>query len=490
VKRTSEVWFSLDRRMVGMVRTSLLATLLLAAPTLGFQPGLAVGAAKPVLSARRAAPLYTASPLVASAAAVPAEGGGVGMAPSIINLAKNIVGSGVLALAAGVAAFSGARIAIVPSLAVLLFIGALSAYTFSIIARVGDKVGASTYRDTWAKVFGTKTVFLPDLTVVFMTACAALCYAIIIGDSFAGIATLAGAPALLQKPNAWIILLSAFLLLPLALLRDLSSLAIGSVIGTAGTLYTALFMALRAVDGTYAPGGKFHLAISEASRPAFAAAGAAPLMNTRVFVLISMLASAFLAHYNAPKFYQELTPPADGSSKLPRWNLVCAAAFGGAAALMGGIMAAGYLTFGSAAQGLILNNYATSDTLAFVARVGIGASIIFSYPLNFVGLREGVLGMFGAQEAGKKNVVHVALTVGLLCLMNGAALFMKDLGLVVGLGGAILGSALVYIFPALMAIGEDKGAVPSRVEKAANYGLAALGVFFAGLGAVMCLKGA
>ena len=31
--------------------------------------------------------------------------------------------------------------------------------------------GGTTYRETWAKVFGEKTAFLPDATVVFMTAC-------------------------------------------------------------------------------------------------------------------------------------------------------------------------------------------------------------------------------------------------------------------------------------------------------------------------------
>ena len=125
------------------------------------------------------------------------------------------------------------------------------------------------------------------------------------------------------------------------------------------------------------------------------------------------------AHYNAPKFYDELAAPADGSSKLPRFNFVCLSAFGGAALLMGSIMCGGYLTFGAASQGLILNNYATSDPLAFIARLGIGMSIIFSYPLNMVGLREGVLAMFGQKAAGDKPAVHIALTLALLCLMNG-----------------------------------------------------------------------
>ena len=140
-------------------------------------------------------------------------------------------------------------------------------------------------------------------------------------------------------------------------------------------------------------------------------------------------------------------------------------------------------------------------------------------------LREGILSSLGKTEAGKKTSVHVGLTVALMVLMNGAALFLKDLGLVVGLGGrrharrgsnnpppqaatalplaliacvralafawmtgAILGSALVYIFPALMATGEKAGAIPTKAEKAVNWALAGLGVFFAGLGSYMCLQ--
>ena len=51
-----------------------------------------------------------------------------------------------------------------------------------------------------------------------------------------------------------------------------------------------------------------------------------------------------------------------------------------------------------------------------------------------------ILSSLGKTEAGKKNVVHVGLTLLLMLIMNGSALFIKDLGLVVGLGGAILGT--------------------------------------------------
>ena len=52
-------------------------------------------------------------------------------------------------------------------------------------------------------------------------------------------------------------------------------------------------------------------------------------------------------------------------------------------------------------------------------------------------------------QAGKSSV-HVASTLLLLSCVNGLALVLKNLGFVVSFGGALLGSALVYIFPALM----------------------------------------
>mmetsp|Transcript_69673 Transcript_69673/g.123157 ORF Transcript_69673/g.123157 Transcript_69673/m.123157 type:complete len:99 (+) Transcript_69673:1-297(+) len=97
--------------------------------------------------------------------------------------------------------------------------------------------------------------------------------------------------------------------------------------------------------------------------------------------------------------------------------------------------------------------------------------------------------MLGLKAKASKASVHYITTISLLCLTNGAALVMKDLGLVVSLGGAILGSALVYIFPALMAVFEKKGAT-SKVEKKLNIFLTGLGFFFAGLGAVMSIKSA
>ena len=147
---------------------------------------------RPALMSRVAsAPARSAyAPLMAGGAAQPA--GSMAPTTAVVNLAKNIVGSGVLALAAGVAAYSGAGIAVLPALGIMLALCGLSCYSFSVIGRVGADAGAATYKETWASVFGTSTSALPAAIVTFKTLVGAVAYAIIIGDSFGSINRLAG----------------------------------------------------------------------------------------------------------------------------------------------------------------------------------------------------------------------------------------------------------------------------------------------------------
>jgi len=187
------------------------------------------------------------------AAAGTVEPKGASVPASTVNLAKNIVGAGVLALASGVSSFSSSRAALPPALAIMLLLCSMSGYTFSTIARVGNAVGADSYRDTWAKVFGESTAIIPAFTVTFKTLCGALAYSIIVGDSFASIGKLVGGPALLASSNFMIVLLSIFVFLPLCLMRNLSSLAIGSVIGTAGTLCALCARQAHVRHGTARP---------------------------------------------------------------------------------------------------------------------------------------------------------------------------------------------------------------------------------------------
>merc|ERR1711972_517648 len=156
----------------------------------------------------------------------------------------------------------------------------------------------------------------------------------------------------------------------------------------------------------------------------------------KVFVLVSILATAFCAHFIAPQFYNELSDGGgdDGSSKMGRFNILTAGGFALSAALSAVFMGAGYLTFGGASNGYILNNYATSDRFAQAARLAIGTSIVTTYPLLHQGLRDTVIEALGTSR--------VATTVGCVGLITALGMRLTNLGTVAAVSGALVSTSL------------------------------------------------
>ena len=121
------------------------------------------------------------------------------------------------------------------------------------------------------------------------------------------------------------------------------------------------------------------------------------------------------------------------------------------------IASIGFLTFGGNSSGLILNNYSTSDGLMNLSRAAVAVSLVFSYPLAFVGARDGVLDLLKIKGTAKTQNV---LTVALLAVITGGALVIPDVSFVMAFAGATLGNCLIYVFPALM----FRGAIKKKTD--------------------------
>lgn len=100
---------------------------------------------------------------------------------SIFNLAKCILGAGILSLPSGVARFSHDTSGLVPSSVLLAIMGLMSAYSFQSIGRTCSIHGVKTISEAWGKAVheGSKRAILG--LVLFKTCLACLCYSIIIG---------------------------------------------------------------------------------------------------------------------------------------------------------------------------------------------------------------------------------------------------------------------------------------------------------------------
>ncbi|CAM9563096.1 unnamed protein product [Scytosiphon promiscuus] len=441
---------------------------------------------------------------------------GVTVGRSIFNLIKNVVGAGILAIPGGVTAFSQSKAAVLPTVAMIVALGSMSGYCFSLIGRVCAATGASSYGDAWAKTVGRKTSWLPTSSCTAKTFFACMAYSIIVGDVFSDVLTAFGAPAILAARTNILCLVSTTVLLPLCLLKDLSALSPTSILGVLGTVYTATVMGIRYFDNSYAEGGRFFAGLASNARPVFSGTGA---MNAQALILVSMLSTAFVAHFNAPKFYAELkdkSVPRAAPRDLPeparacvhphthptrtpalakkRFNTVVGSSFAAAISLVVIMTLFPFLTFGGASKSFILNNFATSDRLATSCRLAIASSIVGGYPLVFMPAKTGALALFGISDPTETQ--RKVGTTLLLAMFTAIGVLLTDLGFVVSFGGAVLGSALVFIFPTMMWISKCKKDVKwgkplkgwRQAEIMANYVIAGLGVSLAVLGGGLSIK--
>jgi amino acid permease len=215
------------------------------------------------------------------------------------------------------------------------------------------------------------------------------------------------------------------------------------MIGQVGTLMTISTMILRYFDGSYRDDGKFYGDLPYDCVPAFGDKGAEAFFSPQSLVLISILSTGYIAHYNAPKFFFELQ-----DHTTDRFNVVVNHSFLFSALIYVAVSSLGFLTFGGNSKGFILDNYSYLDPFATVARCGVAASVIFAYPLLFHGGRDALLSLTG-QHDPRYWEIRIA-TVVLLTVVTALSIFVSDLTFVLSFSGATMSALLIYIFPPLM----------------------------------------
>ena len=368
--------------------------------------------------------------------------------------------------------------------------GLVAAYSYILIGKACEQHNAKSFQEVWEKSADPKTAWIISGGITAQCFLASLAYSIIIGDSFTSIAKSFNLPAVLAQRNNIILAFTTFVLFPLCSLKSLNALAPFSLLGLLGTLYTAVFMAIRYFDGSYLPGTVFFKSLSTAVAPKF---GSRNSVNHLTFVLLSMLSTSFIAHFNAPKFYSELK-----DTSIKKFTNVVNAAFGFSIAIYVFMMSIGFLTFGGASSGFVLNNYASADSLASVARLAVGASLVTSYPFTFSALRDGIMDL-GKFSDEKRSKWGQPLTIGLLVIITALAIALKDVGFVVSISGALFGSFIMFIVPAIMNLNNSKKPILTKsgvqigrisaLEGLFNKGMIVGGVLMTVLGIIIsCLR--
>eukprot|EP00578_Thalassiosira_sp_NH16_P011077 CAMPEP_0181106324 /NCGR_PEP_ID=MMETSP1071-20121207/16472_1 /TAXON_ID=35127 /ORGANISM="Thalassiosira sp., Strain NH16" /LENGTH=518 /DNA_ID=CAMNT_0023189725 /DNA_START=269 /DNA_END=1825 /DNA_ORIENTATION=- len=420
-----------------------------------------------------------------TAAAVSTEGTAT-IPDEIFNLVKSIVGAGVLSLPAGIAAFGNAPSALIPATILTIAIGAISAYTFMLIARVCKMTGATSYADAWDRTRGTKTSWVVALSSALDCFMGNLSYSMILADS---IRDLLSTFSIVTTRTRSLVGVMTLVLLPLCLVKNLSTLAPFSLLGIIGMAYTSFAIGIRYFGGAYAAGGKFLPDIGTALQPSFGTTGASGVVSGNSLILVCMLSTAYIAHFNAPRFLRELK-----DNTMSRFGKVTGVSFGISTAIYAAVSAMAFLTFGANCDGLILNNYSTRDLLISASRFAVAVSLIFSYPLLFVGTRDGTLDLMKIPEEKRTASLLNQTTFALLSITTALAWKLTDLSFIASISGAVFGTALIFVYPTLMFRGAIKNLGDKATDGQKREGKFAmivnlLGIAIAAIGTKMSLAG-
>lgn len=115
------------------------------------------------------------------------SGGTSSIATSTFNLAKSVIGAGVLSLPSGVAFLADEPSALIPSAILCTIFGVMAAYSFSAIGRICKENDAKSFQEAWEKIVNPNSAWLISGSITALCFLASLAYCIILGDSFSSL---------------------------------------------------------------------------------------------------------------------------------------------------------------------------------------------------------------------------------------------------------------------------------------------------------------
>lgn len=241
-------------------------------------------------------------------------------------------------------------------------------------------------------------------------------------------------------------------MLPLSLLRDISSLKASSIVGTFTLLYSSAYVIYSGFShiASEGPSESFHMVN----------------LSGDTVVCAAMTCSAFSCHISTMPIYRSL-----GSSRRPATMiLIVALSLSLAAVFYQAVGIAGYMRFGSGVKGNVLQSLGDNEPLTFalgLANCGVPANLMASMPLVVWPLRSCSIAAFRsvtsrdlvADPSDKEWRISTCI---LLALVLTAATLVPDITTVMGLGGAVGTAFIVFVYPSAFYLAVVKQVTPSE----------------------------
>uniref|UniRef100_A0AAQ6AE77 Amino acid transporter transmembrane domain-containing protein n=1 Tax=Amphiprion ocellaris TaxID=80972 RepID=A0AAQ6AE77_AMPOC len=374
---------------------------------------------------------------------------------SVFNLGNAIMGSGILGLA-----YAMANTGILLFLFLLTAVAALSSYSIHLLLKSSGIVGIRAYEQLGNRAFGTPGKMAAGIAITLQNIGAMSSYLYIVKSEL---------PLVIQAflkadPNSdlWylngnylVIMVSASVILPLALMKQLGYLGY-----TSGFSLSCMVLIYFGMSSCIANNRVTHLCAS--SQTAYT---------------IPILAFAFVCHPEVLPIYTELRNPTQKKmQKVSNLSILVMYTMYFLAALFG------YLTFYDNVEPELLHTYSRIDpydTLILCVRVAVLTAVTLTVPIVLFPVRRAIQQMIFPTKSFNW-LRHISIALVLLTFINMLVIFAPNILGIFGIIGATSAPCLIFIFPAVFYIRivpkEDEPMTSTPKILAACF--AALGVSF------------
>ena len=283
-----------------------------------------------------------------------------------------------------------------------------------------------------------------QLSLILLLFCALTVFLVLSSDNLTSAIHLYLGPL----SRGWTIVLSSILILPICLVDQLHALRHASVVGLSCIFYVFLIIAVRFI----------HQSI-ESDLPAIKWVS----LSENTLYTFSVQSLAYCCQFNVLPLFAELENPTRQRMNAIKTTTIvlCVVAFGAFGTL-------GYLCFGDATPGDVLQAFAKRNPYVALGRVALGVSLLLKCPLILHPLRMAVF----VNHASFRGVRKLLSTLALLGPAVLVAIAVPNVEKIYSATGATAGALICFILPSIVFLGTNA----TKRRKIPAYCILALGI--------------
>ena len=369
---------------------------------------------------------------------------------AILTLAKGTLGAGILVLPQK-ALFSG-----FPLFLVFLSIGGFfTAKSIEMIARGATRTGKYVFEEITESMFGKPMGYVLGVSMLLNCYGASIVYVIAIYDSLKSLLSQVEESTGINWPLYSTLFVGGAVLVPLSVFDKINNLRALSVAGVFGVFFTVASVV-------------YALSYYGVS-PDFKTPNSAGMMMIpqggfmEIMTVFSTVTFAFCNQFNVPQVYDEMNDKrARTVTKVAYISTALAMALYVITAI------AGYLCYGSNIQKDIMLNFGplveAGNALIYIGISAVTLSVAVCHLLNNFPMRLSVI-YFLPEYFHDNKTIKLAVPLFTAISSIAIACLYSDLSIFLGLVGALTGSVICYIVPAMFSIRASQLETDCELEK-------------------------